>query len=97
MGDAADVYDWVIRSIREPSGHVDVGLLLAKFREHYCGSLTFREQRNSVENMRQGDKEDATDFLIRVGIAVDALVKEFDDSITLEDASLLQYGDKACP
>ena len=43
-GDASDVYDWVIRSIREPNGHVDVGLLLAKFREHYCGSLTFREQ-----------------------------------------------------
>ena len=90
-GDTYDVYDWVIRSIHEPNGHVDVGLLLAKFREHYCGSLTFREQRNRVENLRQGEKEDATDFLIRVGSGVDALVKEFDDSISREEASSLQY------
>ena len=90
-GDASDVYDWVIRSIREPNGHVDVGQLLAKFREHYCCSLTFREQRNCVENLIQGEKEDATDFLIRVGSGVDSLVKEFDDSISREEASSLQY------
>ena len=90
-GDASDVYDWVIRSIREPNGHVDVGLLLAKFREHYCGTLTFREQRNRVENLRQGEREDATDFLIRVGSGVDALAKEFKDSISREEASSLQY------
>ena len=90
-GDASDVYDWVVRSIREPGGHVDVGLLFAKLREHYCGSLTFREQQNRVENLGQGEKEDDTDFLIRVSCAVDTLVKEFTDSISHKEASSLQY------
>ena len=63
-GDAADVYDWVVRSIRAPDNTVDLSLLLAKFREHYCGSYTFREQRNRVENLRQGQREEAADFLI---------------------------------
>ena len=53
-GDAAAIYDWVVRSIRTLDNTVDMSLLLAKFREHYCGSYTFREQRNRVENLRQG-------------------------------------------
>ena len=81
-GDASQVYDWVVRSIRTPDGKVDLGALLAKFREHYCGSLKFREQRNQVKSLRQGSGEDAVDFLIRVGSAIERLVKEWNHSIT---------------
>ena len=90
-GDASQVYDWVVRSIRTPDDKVDLGTLLAKFREHYCGSLTFREQRNQVENLRQGSTEDAVDFLIRVGSAIERLAKEWSHSITREEADTLQY------
>ena len=70
---------------------MNLGTLLAKFREHYCGSLTFREQRNQVENLRQGSTEDAVDFLIRVGSAIERLAKEWSHSITPEEADTLQY------
>ena len=90
-GDAADVYDWVVRSIRAPDNTVDISVLLAKFREHYCGSYTFREQRNRVENLRQGQREEAADFLIRVGIAVDGLAKDWKNSITPEELEALQH------
>ena len=90
-GDASQVYDWVVRSIRTPDGKVNLGTLLAKFREHYCGSLTFREQRNQVENLRQGSTEDAMDFLIGVGSAIRRLAKEWSHSITPEEADTLQY------
>ena len=90
-GDAADVYDWVVRSIRAQDHTVDLSLLLAKFREHYCGSYTFREQRNRVENLRQGQREEAADFLIRVGIAVDGLAKDWKNSITREELEALQH------
>ena len=90
-GDAADVYDWVLRIIRAPDGTVDVGVLLAKFREHYCGSLTFREQCNRVENLRQGGREDAVDFLIQVGSAVESLSKDWSGSITQLELETLQY------
>ena len=90
-GDAADVYDWVVRSIHAPDNTVDLSLLLAKFREHYCGSYTFRKQRNRVENLRQGQREEAADFLIRVGIAVDGLAQDWSDSVTREELEALQH------
>ena len=91
-GDASDVYDWVVRDLRKANhGVVDVGALLAKFREHYCGSLTFRESRNRVENLRQGHREEGVDFLIRVGSAVNSLAKEWSKSISPEEADALQY------
>ena len=50
--------------------------LLQMLREHYCGSLTFREQRNAIENLRQKSNEAAIDFLIRVGTSVSNLAKD---------------------
>ena len=81
-GDASEVYDWVVCSIRTPDGKVDLGILLSKLREHYCGSLTFREQHNRIENLRQGSRKDAVDFLICVGSAIEGLSKEWNKSIT---------------
>ena len=50
-GDASDVFDW-IRSLN-PENTEDLTALLQMLREHYCGSLTFREQRNTIENLHQ--------------------------------------------
>ena len=56
-GDASDVFDWT-RSV-SPGGAQDLSELLQMLREHYCGSFTFWEQRNMVENLHQGAREDA--------------------------------------
>ena len=49
-GDASDVFDWILSlNYGEPQ---DLTTLLQMLREHYCGSLTFREQRNTIENLR---------------------------------------------
>ena len=53
-GDASDVFDWT-RSLT-PGDPQDLSTLLQMLREHYCGSFTFREQRNMVENLRQGHR-----------------------------------------
>ena len=50
-------------------------------REHYCGSLTFREQRNAIENLHQRSNEAAIDFLIRVGTSVSNLAKDWKDEL----------------
>ena len=48
-GDASDVFDWILSlNHGEPQ---DLMTLLQMLREHYCGSLTFREQRNTIENL----------------------------------------------
>ena len=61
-GDASDVFDWILSLNQgEPQ---DLTTLLQMLREHYCGSLTFREQRNAIENLRQKSNEAAIDFLI---------------------------------
>ena len=60
MGDASDVFDW-IRSLN-PGDTQDLNTLLQMLREHYCGSLTFREQRNTIENLCQEPREAAIDF-----------------------------------
>ena len=64
-GDTSDVFDWTCSV--SPGGIQDLSTLLQMLREHYCGSFTFWEQRNMVKNLRQGAREDATDFMIRVG------------------------------
>ena len=64
-GDTSDVFDWTCSV--SPGGAQDLSTLLQMLREHYCGSFTFWEQRNMVENLHQGAREDATDFMIRVG------------------------------
>ena len=61
-GDASDVFDWILSlNHGEPQ---DLMTLLQMLREHYCGSLTFREQRNRIENLHQKSNEAAIDFLI---------------------------------
>ena len=61
-GDASDVFDWILSlNHGEPQ---DLTTLLQMLREHYCGSLTFREQRNTIENICQKSNEAAIDFLI---------------------------------
>ena len=88
-GDASDVFDWS-RSVT-PGEAQDLSTLLQMPREHYCGSYTFREQRNMVENLRQRDREDATDFMIRVGTSVSNLGKDWKDQLTDEELQSLQY------
>ena len=88
-GDTSDVFDWT-RSV-SPGDAQDLSELLQMLREHYCGSFTFREQRNMVENLRQGAREDATDFMIRVGSSVGNLVKDWKGQITEAELRSLQY------
>ena len=88
-GDASDVFDWT-QSIT-PGGTQDLSTLLQMLREHYCGSYTFREQRNMVKNLHQGVHEDATDFMIWVGTLVSNLGKDWKDQLTDEELQSLQY------
>ena len=88
-GDASDVFNWT-RSLTlgDPQ---DLSALLQMLREHYCGSFTFREQRNMVENLRQGAQEDATDFMIRVGTSVSNLDKDWQGQLSQAELESLQY------
>ena len=88
-GDASDVFDWS-RSVT-PGEAQDLSTLLQMLREHYCGSYTFWEQRNMVKNLRQRDREDAMDFMIRVGTSVSNLGKDWKDQLTDEELQSLQY------
>ena len=79
-GDALDVFDWILSLNQgEPQ---DLTTLLQMLREHYCGSLTFREQRNAIENLFQKSNEAAIDFLIQVGTSVSNLAKDWKDKLT---------------
>ena len=88
-GDASDVFDWA-QSVT-PGCSQDLSTLLQMLCEHYCGSYTFWEQRNMVENLRQGVCENATDFMIRVGTSVSNLGKDWKDQLTDEELQSLQY------
>ena len=88
-GDASDVFDWT-RSV-SPGGAQDLSELLQVLREHYCGSFTFQEQQNMVENLCQGACEDATDFMIRVGSSVSNPVKDWKGQLTKAELQSLQY------
>ena len=88
-GDASDVFDWILSlNHGEPQ---DLTTLLQMLREHYCGSLTFREQRNSIENLCQKPNEAAIDFLIRVSTSVSNLAKDWKDEFTEGKLQALQY------
>ena len=88
-GDASDVFDWILSlNHGEPQ---DLTMLLQMLREHYCGSLTFREQRNTIENLCQKPNEAAIDFLIRVGTSVSNLAKDWKDELTEGELQALQY------
>ena len=89
IGDASDVFNWM-HSV-SPEGTQDLSTLLQMLREHYCGSFTFWEQRNMVENLCQGAREDATDFMIRVGSSISNLAKDWKGQITKAELQSLQY------
>ena len=89
MGDASDVFDWILSL--NPGNTQDLTTLLQMLREHYCGSLTFREQRNTIENLHQRPREAAIDFLIRVSTSVSNLGKDWKDELTEKELQFLQY------
>ena len=88
-GDTSDVFDWTWSLTTEDPQ--DLSALLQMLREHYCGSFTFREQRNMVKNLRQGAQEDATDFMIRVGTSVSNLDKDWWGQLSQAELESLQY------
>ena len=89
MGDALDVFDWILSL--NPGNTQDLTTLLKMLREHYCRSLTFREQRNTIKNLCQRPQEAAIDFLIRVGTSVSSLGKDWKDELTDKELQSLQY------
>ena len=88
-GDASDMFDWILSL--NPGNPQDLTTLLQMLREHYCGSLTFREQRNTIKNLCQKPQEAAIDFLIRVGTSVSNLGKDWKDKLTEKELQSLQY------
>ena len=88
-GDASDVFDWILSL--NPGNTQDLTTLLQMLREHYCGSLTFREQRNTIKNLCQKLQKAAIDFLIRVGTSVSNLGKDWKDKLTDKELQSLQY------
>ena len=88
-GDASNVFDWTC-SIT-PGGAQDLSTLLQMLREHYCGSFTFQEQRNMVENLCQGAHEDDTDFMIRLGTSISNLAKDWKGQLMEAELQSLQY------
>ena len=89
-GDASNVFDWILSL--NPGNTQNLTTLLQMLREHYCGSLTFREQRNVIENLYQRPQEAAIDFMIRVGTSVSNLGKNWKDELTENELQSLQYG-----
>ena len=87
-GDAAGVFDWVRHNHHDTS---DLGLIMEKIHNHYCSTLMFREQKNTVENMRQASSEGAADFLVRVSNAVQTLNKDWKNHMTKQEMDTLQY------
>ena len=89
IGDASDAFDWILSLNQgEPQ---DLTTLLQMLREHYCGSLTFREQRNTIENLCQKPNEATIDFLIRVSTSVSNLAKDWKDELAEGELQALQY------
>ena len=88
-GDTSGVFDWILSL--NPGNTQDLTTLLQIMWEHYCGSLTFREQRNTIENLHQKPQEAAIDFLIRVDTSVSNLGKDWKDELTDEELQSLQY------
>ena len=88
-GDTSDVFGWILSLNRGNTQNLTT--LLQMLRERYYGSLTFREQRNTIENLCQRPQEAAIDFLIRVGTFVSNLGKDWKDGLTEKELQSLQY------
>ena len=89
MADASDVFDWILSL--NPGNTEDLTTLLQMLREHYCGFLTFREQKNTIENLHQRPQDTGIDFLIRVSTSVSNLAKDWKDELTEKELQSLQY------
>ena len=89
MGDASDMFDWILSL--NPGNTQNMTTLLQMLREHYCGSLTFREQRNTIENLCQKPQEAAIGILIRVGTSMSNLGKDWKDELMDQELWSLQY------
>ena len=87
--DASDVFDWILSL--NPGNTQSLTTLLQMLRKHYCGSLTFREHRNTIKNLCQRPQEAAIDFLIRVSTSVSNLSKDWKDELTEKELQSLQY------
>ena len=85
---AADVFDYIRK---KDGGTQDLGVIMQKMRKHYYDTLTFREQQNTVENLRQGPTESAADFLVRISSAVGSLERDFRGTVPKEDFDTLLY------
>ena len=83
------MFDFAYSNIRGDSENL--GQIVQRMREHYCGAFTFREQRIQVENMKQGDSEEVADFLVKVTNAVNGLAKDWKGHLTEEELDTLQY------
>ena len=86
-GDAADVFDFTCHHGKKHTK--DLGLILEQMLHHYCGTLTFQEQWNTVENMRQKSHESAADFLVRVSGAVDGLARDWKGVVSQHEIKAL--------
>ena len=86
--DAARVFDRVRHNHHDTS---DLDLIMEKIWNHYCSTLTFHEQRNTVKNMRQASTEGAADFLVRVSNGVQTLNKVWKNYMTRDEMDILQY------
>ena len=86
-GDAADIFDFACYHGKKHTK--DLGLILEWMLQHYCGTLTFWEQRNTIENMRQKSHELAADFLVRVSGAVDGLTEDWKGVVSQHEIKAL--------
>ena len=86
-GDAADVFDFACHHGKKHTK--DLGLILERMWHHCCGTLTFREQWNTIKNMRQKSHEAAADFLVRVSGAVDGLARDWKGVVSQHEIKAL--------
>ena len=86
-GDVTDMFDFACHHGKKHTK--DQGLILEQMWHHYCGTLTFQEQQNTVENMRQKSHESAADFLGRVSGAVDGLARDWKGMVSQHEIKAL--------
>ena len=86
-GDAADVFDFACHHGKKHTK--DLGLILERMQHHYCGTLMFREQWNTIENMRQKPHKSMADSLVRVSGAVDGLARDWKGVISQHEIKAL--------
>ena len=67
-------------------------MILQRMRNHYCDTLTFREQRNLVENMKQGVQESAAQtFWFMSRVLWEASPRDFKGAVPQEEFDTLLY------